>query len=136
MDRARELASGNRHHGPEASGRSGGAAAENGAHPARVETVIDPDDGRPLDAKDGILRRAPEALDAHTELRRERHEALRRGPVVALDTNGDQSKDQTAPNPPPGPRGRGFFRRRLHRIVAVVFLVSLVAALGIPLWNY
>ena len=31
----------------------------------------------------GCSRREPEALDAHTELRRERHEALRHGPMVA-----------------------------------------------------
>ncbi|HKA53047.1 MAG TPA: HlyD family secretion protein, partial [Candidatus Binatia bacterium] len=98
--------------------------------------MIELDDGLPLGAKDGVSQREPEALDAPAELRRERHEALRRGPLVAPDLNGDQSKDQPAPKPPPGPRGRGFFRRRPLRIVAVVLLVSLVVTLNIPLWDY
>jgi len=61
----------------------GGAAAGNGAHSAREETVSDLDDGLPLGAKDGMSRREPEALDASTALRRERHEALRREPMDA-----------------------------------------------------
>ena len=48
----------------------GGAAAGNGAHSAREETVIDLDDGLPLGATDGVSRRAPEALAAPTDLRR------------------------------------------------------------------
>src|SRR5215207_1000020 len=73
----------NRPHRPAASQLRGGPAAGNRAHSVHAETVIDLDDGRPLGAKDGVSRREPGALDAHTELRRDRHEALCRGPIVA-----------------------------------------------------
>src|SRR5262245_23096631 len=83
MDRALELASMHRPQGPEVSRMCGGAAAGNGAHSARADKLIDLDDGLPLGATDGGSRREPEALDAHTALRRERHEARRRGPMGA-----------------------------------------------------
>ncbi len=67
----------------------GGAAAGNGAHVARAETVIELDDGLPLGATDGVSRRAPEAVAAPTDLRRERHEARHRGPLdVELRSTG------------------------------------------------
>ena len=61
----------------------GGAVAGDAGYSGREEKVSDLDDGLPLGAKDGMSRREPEALDAHTELRRERHKALRHGPMVA-----------------------------------------------------
>ena len=136
MRSARELAATNRHHGPDASEMQGGAAAGNGAHSAHEDTLLDLSDGLPLSAKAGVSLREPKALDAHTDLRRERQEALRRGPTVEPDTDGDQFQDHPAHDPPPGPRGRGFFGRRPLRMVAVVLLVSLVVAFGIPLWHY
>src|SRR5690349_2249968 len=102
MSSEMELASMNRHHGPDASGMRSESGAGNGAHSAREDKLIDLDDGLPPGAKDGVSLREPEALDAHTELRRERQEALRRGLTIEADTDGDQCKDQTAPNPPPG----------------------------------
>src|SRR3989441_13129054 len=81
MDRAMELASMHRPQEPEVSGMCGGAAAGTGAHAARAETVIELDDGLPLGATDGVSRREPEALDAHTELRRGRCQNLTRWPM-------------------------------------------------------
>ena len=136
MRSARELAAMNRHHGPDASELHGGSAAENRSHLARKDKLSAAEDGLPLGAKNGVSLREPEALDAHTELRHGRQVALRRGPTIEPDTDGDQFKDQTAHKPPPGPRGRGVLRRGPIRIVAVVLLVALVAALGVPLWHY
>src|SRR5437667_10125958 len=89
MDRALEVASMPRPQGPEACGVCGGAAAGNGAHSARAETVLELDDGLPLGATNGGSRREPEALAARTDLRRERHEARHRGPLdVELRSTG------------------------------------------------
>ncbi len=136
MDTEVELVSPNLNDGPAASETHGGAAAGNGSHSAREDKLLDAEDGLPLGAKNGVSLREPEALDAHTELRHGRQVALRRGPTIEPDTDGDQFKDQTAHKPPPGPRGRGVLRRGPIRIVAVVLLVALVAALGVPLWHY
>ena len=70
MDRALEVASMPRPQGPEVCGVCSGAAAGNGAHAARAETVLELDDGLPLGATNGGSRREPEALDSHTALRR------------------------------------------------------------------
>src|SRR5215510_6042604 len=83
MRDAIEPASMNFNHGPIASGIQNRAAAGNETYSARADKLIDLVDGLPLAATDGGSRREPEALDAHTALRRERHEALRRGPMVA-----------------------------------------------------
>ena len=83
MRDAIEPASMNFNHGPIASGIQSRAAAGNETYSARADKLIDLVDGLPLAATDGGSRREPEALDAHTAPRRERHEALRLGPTGA-----------------------------------------------------
>ncbi len=78
-----DLALRNRRPGPEASELCGGAAEEKETHAARVETVIDLNDGRRSGATDRVSQREPEAGDALTELRRESLETLRRRPLDA-----------------------------------------------------
>src|SRR5882762_9077499 len=83
MRNAIEPASMHFNHGPDASGIQSRAAAGNETYSARADKLIDLADGLPLGATDGGSRREPEALDAHTALRRERQEGLRYGSMDA-----------------------------------------------------